>query len=268
MDIYQEIVRLMSNGQSAALATIVQSSGSCPQKDGAKLLVRDDGSFIGTLGGGSVEAQLVQTALETIGTETPRTVSLVLNEQHGGHVCGGRMQVFIEPLNPPLHLVIVGAGHVGRALANAARLHGWRITVIDDRETFANPANVAAADQCILADFANCLTQVAINARTCMLIATRSHEHDFTVAAAALRTPAGFIGMIGSKRKKAVLTQRLTAAGFGREIAARIISPAGLAIGAVTPEEIAVSVIAQIIEHRRNRDQQNPSHSGDRAGGG
>ena len=265
MDIYEEIVRLMNNGQPAALATIVQSSGSCPQKEGAKLLVREDGTFIGTLGGGSMEAQLVQAALETIGTETPRTVPLILNEQHGGHVCGGRLQVFIEPLNPPLHLVIVGAGHVGKALASAAKLNGWRITVIDDRAAFANQENIPEADHWIVAEFANCLQTVAINIRTYVLIFTRSHERDFEVATAALQTPATYIGMIGSKRKKAVLCQMLAGAGFSRDTIERIISPVGLSIGAVTPAEIAVSVIAQIIAHRRTRDSQ---HSCNHFGGG
>lgn len=263
MDIYEEIVRLMRNGQPSALATIVQSLGSCPQKEGAKLLVREDGSFLGTLGGGSMEAQLVQSALEIIGTEEPRTIPVVFNEQHGGHVCGGRMQVFIEPMNPPLFLVIVGAGHVGKALTNAARLHGWRITIIDDRVAFANRENIPNADQWSVTPYPDSLQSLAITSKTYIVIATRSHEYDFEVATAALKTPAAYIGMIGSRRKKAVLVKKLTDAGFTKEDISRITIPVGLAIGSVTPEEIAVSIVAQIIAQRKSHENQHP---GDRSG--
>lgn len=260
MDIYETIVRLRTQRQSAAMATIVQTVGSCPQKVGAKLLVCEDGTCIGTLGGGAMEAQLIAAAKQVIDTDMPRTVPIILNEQHGEHVCGGKLEVFIEPLLPPLHLVIVGAGHVGKALAQAAKLHGWRITVIDDRADFANPQHLPTADHWEVARSDNWLDGIAVDARTGILIATRTHARDFNVAMAALRTPAFYIGMIGSQRKRAVLHQKLLAAGFDQADSERIVSPAGLSIGAVTPAEIAVSIVAQLITLRSTRVPSRLSH--------
>jgi len=253
LELYQELIRLQRDGRASAMTTIVQCSGSSPQKEGSKMLVRDDGTIVGTLGGGCLEAEAIQAALVAIEEETPRSIPITLTEQNGGLVCGGKVLVFIEPILPQPHLVILGAGHVGKALATAAKLTGLRITVIDDRGDYANRENIPAADDWIVAPFADCLRPGMADARTFIVIATRGHQHDYDAVNAALRTNAAYIGLLGSIRKKAVLFRKLLDAGFREDDLARIVTPVGLSIGAVTPEEIAVSIVAQIIEIRRNR---------------
>jgi len=260
IDLYQELIRLQHDGRSSAMATIVQCSGSSPQKEGSKMLVRDDGTIVGTLGGGCLEAEVIQAALVAIEEGMPRSIPITLTEQNGGLVCGGKVLVFIEPILPQPHLVILGAGHVGKALANAAQLTGMRITVIDDRSDYANRENIPAADACIVAPFADCLQPGMIDERAFIVIATRGHQHDFDAVIAALRTNAAYIGLLGSVRKKAVLFRKLLDAGFREDDLARIVTPVGLSIGAVTPEEIAVSIVAQIIEVRRKRDARSVGH--------
>lgn len=259
-DIYEELVRLNRDGRAAALATIVQCSGSSPQKEGAKMLVRDDGTIVGTLGGGCLEAEVIQAALVAIDEETPRSIPVVLTEQNGGLVCGGKVLVFIEPVLPQPHLIILGAGHVGKALAAAAKLTGFRVSIIDDRPEFSNHENIPAADACLVASFSGCLSRTYVDERTFIVIATRGHQHDFDAVVAALRTSASYVGLLGSRRKKAVLFKKLLADGFSEHEAARVITPVGLSIGAVTPEEIAVSIMAQIIELRRTRGSKGISH--------
>lgn len=259
-DIYEELVRLRRDGRATALATIVQCSGSSPQKEGAKMLVRDDGTVVGTLGGGCLEAEVIQAGLLSIDEGTPRLIPVALTEQSGGLVCGGRVQVFIEPVIPQPHLVILGAGHVGKALANIAKLTGYRVTVIDDRPDYANRENISSADACIVGDFADAMLRAGIDRRTFLVIATRGHLHDLVAVCAALRTDAAYIGLLGSTRKKAVLARKLIDEGFSDAMISRIITPVGLSIGAVTPEEIAVSIVAQITEVRRKHDERSVGH--------
>ena len=137
MDIYEEIVRLKKEGRSCALAMIVQCAGSSPQKEGAKMLVRDDGSIVGTMGGGCLEAEVIQASVMTIRDGATRTIPFELTERHGGLVCGGKVLVYIEPILPEPRLIILGAGHVGRALTKVAKFSGFRTTIVDDREEHA-----------------------------------------------------------------------------------------------------------------------------------
>lgn len=260
IDLYQELIRLQHDGRSSAMTTIVQCSGSSPQKEGSKMLVRDDGTIVGTLGGGCLEAEVIQAALVAIEEGTPRSIPITLTEQNGGLVCGGKVLVFIEPILPQPHLVILGAGHVGKALANAAKLAGLRITVIDDRSDYANRESIPAADACMVSSFADCLHPGMTDEHTFIVIATRGHQYDLDAVVAALRTNAAYIGLLGSVRKKAVLFRKLLDAGFREDDLARIVTPVGLSIGAVTPEEIAVSIVAQIIEVRRKRGSRSVGH--------
>jgi xanthine dehydrogenase accessory factor len=257
--LYEEIVRLQRDGRVAALATIIQCSGSSPQKEGSKMLIRDDGSIVGTLGGGCLEAEVIDAALVAIEEETVRSVSIMLTEQNGGLVCGGKVTVFIEPLLPPPHLIILGAGHVGKALANAAKLIGFKITVIDDRSEFANREHIPSADVCIVASFGDCIHPSIVTPHTFLVIATRGHQHDLDAVVAALQTNAAYIGLLGSVRKKAVLFKKLRDRGFQDDDLGRIITPVGLPIGAVTPEEIAISIVAQIINIRRAHGKRSSS---------
>lgn len=251
MDIYEELLSLKREERPSALATIVQCLGSTPQKEGSKMLVRDDGTTLGTLGGGCIEAEVVQHALMAMRDGSPRTVPFDLTEKEGGLVCGGKVLVYVEPVIPEPHLVILGAGHVGKALSSVARFLGFRVTVVDDREEYANKQNVPQAQSVIVSDFGGVFSRVAADGKTYIVIATRGHNHDLEALKSALGTEACYVGLLGSRRKRALLFKTLRSEGFPDDDIRRVIIPVGLPIGSVTPEEIAISITAQIIEKRR-----------------
>ncbi len=251
MEIYEEIVSLTRQRRPCALATIVQAIGSSPQREGAKLLVRDDGSTIGTLGGGCVEAEVINAARAVMKDGTPRTFPFELTERHGGLVCGGKIVVYIEPVIPRHHLVILGGGHVGKALTAVARLSGFRTTVVDDRAEYANREYLPDAHDVVVSDFRTAFSAVHAGSDAYVVIATRGHNHDLDALKAALGTDARYISLVGSRRKRAVLFRMLRDEGLPDSDIKRVITPAGLSIGSVTPEEIAISIMAQIIQQRR-----------------
>jgi xanthine dehydrogenase accessory factor len=252
MQIYEEVLRLKRQGRASAIATIVECRGSSPQKQGAKMLVRDDGSILGTLGGGCLEADVVQAALMAMKDGSPLTLPFELTEREGGLVCGGTVLVYIEPILLEPHLIILGAGHVGKTLSKLARFTGFRVTVIDDRKEFANRENVPDANDLVVTGFERAFEQVPGEKDTFIVVATRGHNHDLDAVKAALRTDAAYIGLLGSRRKKALLQKALEAGGFSQEDISRVMIPVGIDIGSVTPEEIAVSIMAQIVQRRRN----------------
>ena len=251
MQIYEEAVRLKHLGRISAIATIVECKGSSPQKQGAKMLVRDDGSLMGTLGGGCLEADVVQAARMAMKDGRPMTLPFELTEQEGGLVCGGTVLVYIEPLLLEPLLVILGAGHVGKTLSKLARFTGFRVTVADDRAEYANRENIPDASDVMVCDFTRALDQIRVEKDTFIVVATRGHNHDLDAVRSALRTDAGYIGLLGSRRKKGLVFNALKESGFSPEDSARVIIPVGLPIGSVTPEEIAVSIMAQIVQKRR-----------------
>jgi xanthine dehydrogenase accessory factor len=250
VDIYEEIVKLRSEGRTSSLATIVQCNGSTPQKVGAKMLIRDDGSIFGTIGGGSLEAEVIKSALTVMKDGVPRTVPFELTENHGHLICGGTVLVYIEPVMAAPHLIILGAGHVGKALATIGKLLGFKVTVVDDREEYANKVNIPHADNTVVADFHNVFSKITVENSAYLVIATRGHNHDFDALRAALHTDAEYIGLLGSKRKKSLVLKALETEGFSQDDINRVIIPVGLPIGSVNPEEIAISIMAQIIQMR------------------
>ena len=255
MPVFEELVRSRSQGKKAALALIVQCVGSSPQKEGAKMLVHEDGAIVGTLGGGCLEEEVRQVCLAAIEEGTARTITVGLTEHEGGMVCGGRVLVYIEPVLPEPRLVILGAGHVGRALAQAAAHAGFRVNVIDDRAEHAAPEWFPDAERILVGEFAATLAGAGIDDTVYLLVATRGHLQDFEAVAAALRTPARYVGLVGSRRKKKLLFEELERQGFDAAARSRVVTPAGVAIGSVTPAEIAVSIVAQMIEVRRSHER-------------
>ncbi len=251
MQIFEEALRLKRLGRTSAIATIVDCRGSSPQKQGAKMLVRDDGSIMGTLGGGCLEADVVQAAIMAIRDGKPMTMNFELTEREGGLVCGGTVLIYIEPVVLEPKLIILGAGHIGKTLSTVARFAGFRVTVIDDREEFANKGNIPDASDLFVTEFEQAFTNLPCDENTFVVIATRGHNHDLDAVKATLRTDARYIGLLGSKRKKALLFKALTEAGFSSEDIERVIIPVGLSIGSVSPEEIAISIMAEIIQKRR-----------------
>jgi xanthine dehydrogenase accessory factor len=253
-DVFEELVRLRREGAALALATLVQCAGSTPQKPGAKMLIGEAGAVAGTLGGGCLEAEVVAAARAAIGDGVARTLAFDLSEGVGSLVCGGSVQVFVEPLEPRPHLVVLGAGHVGGALARAARFAGFSVTVVDDRPEYASAERLPDAHQVVCSSFEEAFSRAPADRGAFVLVATRGHKHDFAAVRAALRTPARYVGLVGSRTKRELLLAHLADEGFEAADRARVVTPAGLAIGSVTPEEIAVSIVAQLIEIRRRHE--------------
>jgi xanthine dehydrogenase accessory factor len=264
MNIYEEIVKLQREGHSGAVATIVNSRGSIPSFQSAKMLIRDDGSIAGTIGGGCVEAEVWQAAREVIAQEKPRTLTFDLNQDpkyDTGLVCGGTLEIFIEPVLPVPLLYIFGAGHVAVELFKAARNAGFDCIVTDDREAYANTERFANALQVIAKDFNEALKDLSPVESSYIVIATRGHRDDMRVLRWAVQTPARYVGMVGSKRKAITVFRELTREGLNPELFSRVHSPVGLDIGAVTPEEIAVSIVAELIATRRHAEHALPRMS-------
>jgi xanthine dehydrogenase accessory factor len=255
MDIYEEIVAMRKAGRRAALATITNVRGSIPSFRTAKMLVRDDGSALGTIGGGCVEAEVWQAAREVMEEEKPRSLTFDLNNDpsyNTGLVCGGTLEVFVEPVIPPAELFIFGGGHVALSVCKVARLAGFEVTVIDDRENFANRERFPEAGQVIATDFEAATATLRPSASSFVVIVTRGHRDDMRVLGWAVKTPARYVGMIGSRRKVLTVYDELAKQGMERALFERVHAPIGLDIGATTPEEIAVAIVAEMIAVRRN----------------
>jgi xanthine dehydrogenase accessory factor len=264
MDLYEEIVNLRRAGRRAAMATIVNVRGSVPSFKTAKMLVRDDGSIIGTIGGGCVEAEVWQAAREVIETEKPRTLTFDLNQDpkyDTGLVCGGTLEIFVEPILPPAELYIFGAGHIAASLYKVARIAGFDITIVDDRETYANHERFPEAQEVIAEDFEKVIAHLTPSDSSSIVIVTRGHHDDMRVLRWAVQTSARYVGMIGSKRKTIAIFKELQQEGLAPELFDRVHAPVGLDIGAITPEEIAVAITAELIARRRNVERELPHMS-------
>lgn len=257
MDVYEELVRLRRNGQKCAIATIVQVNGSIPSYQSAKLLVREDGSMVGTIGGGCVEAEVWNVAREVMETEKPRHLTFSLGQDaayDNGLICGGQLNVFVEPVMPQPFAYIFGAGHVSKSLSKVATMAGFATIVIDDREQFANRDRFPEADQIYAGEYEELFPKLAVNESSYLIIVTRGHRDDMRVLRWAIHTPARYIAMIGSKRKTISVMKELEKEGIPRQAFDKLHAPMGLDIGAITPEEIAVSVVAEMIAVRRSPD--------------
>jgi xanthine dehydrogenase accessory factor len=254
MDLYDEIVRLRNLGQKCALATIVQVNGSIPSYESAKILVREDGSFLGTVGGGCVEAEVWNAAREVIETEKPRHLSFSLGQDaayDNGLICGGQLNIFVEPVIPQPRAYIFGGGHVSKSISKVATLAGFATVIVDDREAFANAERFPEAESTYAEEYESVFPKLPVNSSSYLVIVTRGHRDDMRVLRWAVNTPAKYIAMIGSKRKTISVIHELEKEGFPREAFEKIFAPMGLEIGAESPEEIAISVVAEMIAVRR-----------------
>jgi xanthine dehydrogenase accessory factor len=255
MDIYEQIVQLRREGRRGAVATIVNVRGSIPSFKTAKMLVRDDGSIVGTIGGGCVEADVWQAAREVMESEKPRSLIFDLNQDpkyDTGLVCGGTLEVFIEPVLPPALLYMFGAGHVAMNLCRVASDVGFELIVTDDRATYATKERFPAAREVHALDFDETTKQLDPNEASYIVIVTRGHRDDMRLLRWAVQTRARYIGMIGSKRKVIGIFKTLREEGVPAHLFERVHAPIGLDIGAVTPEEIAVAITAELIAIRRH----------------
>jgi xanthine dehydrogenase accessory factor len=254
MDIYDEIVRLRRVGQKCAVATIVQVNGSIPSYESAKMLVREDGSMLGTIGGGCVEAEVWNAAREVIETEKPRHLTFSLGQDaayDNGLICGGQLNIFVEPVTPQPRAYIFGGGHVSKYLSKIASLAGFSTVVVDDREAFANAERFPEADATYAEPYEDVFSKLPVTSSSYLIIVTRGHRDDMRVLRWAVTTEARYIAMIGSKRKTISVVHELEKEGFSRDMFSKVFAPMGLEIGAETPEEIAISVVAEMIALRR-----------------
>jgi len=254
MDIYEEIVRLRQQGRKAALATIIHSQGSIPSYKSSKLLIRDDGSTLGTVGGGCIEAEVWTAAQEVMREEKPRRITFELDQNPDndtGLLCGGTVEIFVEPILPQPACYIFGAGHIGVHLSKIAHLAGFASIIVDNRARFANASRFPEASAIYADEYEKVFPQLALNDAAYIVIVTRGHKDDLRVLRWAVMTPARYIGMIGSKRKVISIYRELEREGIPREKLERVYAPIGLEIGALTPEEIAVSIVAEMIAVRR-----------------
>jgi xanthine dehydrogenase accessory factor len=253
MDLFEEVIRLRREGKRGVLATIVHTNGSIPSFESSRMLVREDGSIVGTIGGGCVEAEVWAAAKEVLKAEAPRKMLFNLNNEasyDNGLICGGTLEVFVEPILPQPTLTIFGGGHISTALARVAHAAGFTIGVVDDREQFANRERFPMAEE-IYTTFESAFMELRPNASTYLVIVTRGHRDDMRVLQWAVGTEARYIGMIGSKRKVLSVYQALEREGVPADKFARVHAPVGLEIGALTPEEIAISIAAELIAVRR-----------------
>lgn len=233
--------------------TVVRSQGSTPQRAGAKMLVFADGRTIGTIGGGCYESEAAGHARSAIQSGRPTLLHFELNDdfaQENGLICGGRMDVHVDPLLPDPQLYIVGAGHVGFELGRMAAHAGFRIHVVDDREKFANADRFPAAEITV-EPIPAWLHRAEIPPSAFVVVVTRGHTHDLDALRALAARDLRYLGLIGSRAKVARIYSALLAEGLPAECLERIHAPIGLEIGAVTPAEIAVSILAELIAVRR-----------------
>lgn len=257
MDVYEELVRLRRLGQKSALATIVEVRGSIPSYETAKLLVREDGSMLGTIGGGCVEAEVWNAAREVIASGQPKRLTFNLGQDaayDNGLICGGQLEIFVEPVLPQPRALVFGAGHISKSLSKVLSLAGFSVAVVDDREAFASRERFPEADEVIAGEYEQVFPRLEVNDSTYLVIVTRGHRDDMRVLRWAVGTQARYIAMIGSKRKVISVIKELEKDGTPRDAFERISAPMGLDIGAVTPEEIAISVAAEMIAVRRSAD--------------
>src|ERR1700678_39780 len=254
MDVFEELIRLRNLGQKSALATIVQVKGSIPSFESAKLLVREDGSLVGTIGGGCVEAEVGNAAREVIATGKPRHMSFSLGQDaayDNGLICGGQLDVFVECVSPQPSVIIFGGGHISKSLAKVLDLAGFSVSVPDNRETYANRERFPEAINVYAEEYEDLFPKLNVNESTFIVIVTRGHRDDTRILRWAVTTPSKYISMIGSKRKFISVVHELEKEGLPRDAFERVFAPMGLEIGAESPEEIAISVGAEMIAMRR-----------------
>ncbi len=251
--IYEAVLEATRRGDSVALATIVKATGSTPREAGTKMLVYPDGSIVDTIGGGSLEANVIAEAQAALGEGKPRLIRYELRDSEAGDpgICGGEAEIFVDVINPHPTVLIVGAGHVGRSIAVLSSFLGFRTVVMDDRAEFANAERLPQADEIIVGDIAEELARFSVTPQTHIVIVTRGHEHDREALRQSVSSPAAYIGMIGSRRKVKMVFDELQKAGVAEEALAAVHAPIGLDIHAETPEEIALSIMAEIVMVRR-----------------
>lgn len=257
-EVFEAILGSQSGGERGVLATVVKVAGSVPRHEGAKMLVRADGSIVGTIGGGQMESRVIADALDVLASGDPRIAHYELVDPAAGDpgVCGGQVDIFLEPLVNEATLLVIGCGHVGKALAQLAHWMGWRVAVSDDREEFCNPDNIPEADVYLPVHPTRIPDEFTVTDKTYIAAVTRSVPLDVEFVPTLLATPAAYIGVMGSKRRWITTVKKMVENGMDEAALKRVNAPLGLELNAETPEEIAVSIMAEIISVRNGGTNQ------------
>jgi xanthine dehydrogenase accessory factor len=254
ISINQALYELETTHQSAVLCTVVKTTGSTPRHSTSKMLVFPDNHIIGTVGGGELENRVRSEALTALQTGRPQLLSYDLSDPSRGDagVCGGQVEVFVDPIIPTPMVVVIGGGHVGRAVAHLSKWLGFRVAISDDRSEFCSTESAPDADEFYYCPMAELPMQLNIEKDTILILTTRGNNVDVAGLPALLETKAGYIGVIGSRRRWAETVKQLNEDGISEEQLRRVHSPIGLGICAETPEEIAVSIMAEVLMVRGN----------------
>jgi xanthine dehydrogenase accessory factor len=247
--IYRALSEIEKNNESAALCTVISSEGSTPRHVGSKMLVYPDHHFIGTVGGGELESRVIKAAIESLRSGSAQTLSYTMADPSRGDpgVCGGTVEVFVEPILPPAMIVVIGGGHVGKAVVHLAKWLGFRVAVSDDRPEFSNPESVPGADVYYPVEMGKLTEHLKVTPQTYLVITSRGSSVDAQGLPSLLESDAVYIGVIGSKRRWLTTVKALKEKGISEEKIRRVHSPMGLELNAETPEEIAVSIMAEVL---------------------
>jgi xanthine dehydrogenase accessory factor len=251
--VYKALAEAIEQNKSAAVATVVKTLGSSPRNVGSKMLIYPDGAIVGSVGGGEMEARVIEAGRAAIRDGQPRYLDMTLSNENRGDplICGGEMEIFVEPLLVTPILLIVGAGHIGVACAELAKFLGFHVVVVDDRAELVTRERFPLADELHAGDTVEELGQLDITPQTYVVLTTRAHTMDAPALRAVIDKPAAYIGMLGSKRRVLTVFEMLKQEGVREEALQRVCAPIGMAIGAETPQEIAVSILAEVIKVRR-----------------
>jgi len=253
LDIYRELINAITRGERVVLATIISVKGSSPRKTGAKMLVKQDGTFVSTIGGGGIELQVQQKAMEVMKTGESQIMNFDMTGtgRDALSICGGQMDIFLEPILPLDTVYLFGAGHVSRSTASMAKMLGFRVVVIDPRPEFNNNERFPDAEL-IVENYDSAFSKVNIDEYGYIVIMTPQHVLDEQCLELAVGTNAKYVGMIGSKKKVKEIKERLRQKGISQQQLDGVHAPIGLEIGAESPEEIAVSIMAEVVKFRRS----------------
>ncbi|PJC76176.1 MAG: xanthine dehydrogenase accessory protein XdhC [Syntrophobacterales bacterium CG_4_8_14_3_um_filter_49_14] len=248
MDIFEEIVAAKKSNVPVVLATVIESLGSAPREEGARMLIKSDGSIVGTIGGGAIEKKIIDEAMTLMNAPASKLVRYELEDI--GMACGGGMSVFLEPIRQLPQLIIFGAGHIGKALSQLGKMLDFVVTVVDNRQEFANKERLPWVDTVIAEDYQQVIDKLHYSDNMYMVILTHKHTHDFEILEQLIHKPFHYLGMIGSKTKVAKEFQQLRDKGISKNSTQKIHSPIGISIGANTPAEIAISIAAELVAVR------------------
>jgi xanthine dehydrogenase accessory factor len=254
LDIYQELANIAVKGERAVLATVISSQGSAPRKTGTKMLIKRDGTLVGSIGGGNVELAVQEKALEVMKSGEAQMAHFDLsgNGEEAWMVCGGQMDVFLEPIMPAETLYLFGAGHISQSTVAMAKMLGLRVVVIDPRPQYTNVDRFPGADLLVVEDYDKAFSELNVDENSYIVIYTPGHVSDEKCLRFAVGTAAKYVGMIGSKNKVKDVKERLRKKGVSQQQLEEVHAPIGLEINAQTPEEIAISILAEIIKVRRS----------------